>query len=110
VKFVDGVRLEEIELKLDKCFRRQRFDLLLDLVRQRAELGFHEAAGRPPLTTFDAAFDATFVSGLHEGFDLLESLGLQKRLQSLVLGLIQLGVGLQAFGQEETLPGLQSFR
>ena len=46
-------------------------------------------------------FDAAFVCGLHEGFDLLICLGVQQRLQPLLLGLVQLRVSLQAFGQEE---------
>ncbi len=40
-EFLEGLRLENIELELGQRFRRQRLNLLLDFGRQRAELGFH---------------------------------------------------------------------
>src|SRR5262245_28217616 len=66
-KFLEGLRLEKVELELGQRFQRQRLNLLLDLGRQRAELGFHLPQGRPPL----ALLNATFVGGLHEEFNLL---------------------------------------
>ena len=57
-EFLKGLCLEKIELELGQRFRRQRLNLLLDFGRQRAELGFHQPQGRPPLALLDAAFDA----------------------------------------------------
>src|SRR5271157_4495992 len=74
-EFLKGLCLEKIELELGQRFRRQCLNLLPDLGRQRAELCFHLPQSRPPLALHNAAFDAAFVSGLHEGFDLLIRLG-----------------------------------
>ena len=40
-EFLEGLRLEEIELKLGQRFWRQRLNLLFDFERQRAKLCFH---------------------------------------------------------------------
>ena len=113
-EFSEALCLEEIELELGERFRRQRLNLLLDLGRQRAEFGFHQPQGRPPLalldaafdssfdSLFDAAFDSSFECRFHEGFNLPIRLDLQQSLQSFLLSLPQLSVRLQAFDQEET--------
>ena len=93
----DLVALVHVELELGQRFGRQGLNLLLDFGSQRAELSFHEPQGRPSLALLNAAF----VGGLHEGFDLVIRLGVQQRLQPLILRLVQLRVGLQAFGQQE---------
>ena len=57
-EFLKGLCIEEIELESGQRFRRQRLDLLLDFGGQRAELGFHQPQGRPPLALLDAVLDA----------------------------------------------------
>src|SRR5262249_50875850 len=88
-EFLEGLRLEDIELELGQRLRRQGLHLLPDLDRQRAEPGFQEPLWRPPLAllnaefdaaldaAFDAGLNAAFVGGLHEGFNLVIRLGLQ---------------------------------
>ena len=52
-------------------------------------------------TSLDSLLDAALEGGLHERFSLLICLGLQQRLQPLLLGVVELRVSFQAFSQEK---------